>query len=100
MMAHFRNTLLPTTALMPLGIMTAAGNPLGSQVVGGSANVQGQGTSRVTVTQSSDKAVINWQTFNIGSGEATRFVQPSASSITLNRVTGNMGASVLDGTLT
>src|SRR5882724_3838068 len=80
--------------------MTAAGNPLGSQVVGGSANVQGQGTSRVTVTQSSDKAVINWQTFNIGSGEATQFVQPSASSITLNRVTGNMGASVLDGTLT
>src|SRR5882724_2041229 len=100
MMAHFRNTLLATTALMPLGIMTAAGNPLGSQVVGGSANVQGQGTSRVTVTQSSDKAVINWQTFNIGSGEATQFVQPSASSITLNRVTGNMGASVLDGTLT
>src|SRR6202165_932598 len=99
-MARFRNTLLATTALMPLGIMAAAANPLGSQVVGGTANVQGQGTSAVTVTQSTDKAIINWQTFNIGSGETTRFVQPGSSSVTLNRVTGSLGPSFLDGTLT
>src|ERR1700716_43467 len=98
MMARFRNTLLATTAMMPLGVIAAAANPLGSQVVGGTANVQGQGTSRVTVTQSTDKAIINWQTFNIGTGETTRFVQPDASSVTLNRVTGGLGASALDGT--
>ena len=99
-MARFRNTLLATTALMPLGIMAAAANPLGSQVVGGTANVQGQGTSTVTVTQSTPSAIINWKTFNIGNGETTQFVQPNSSSVTLNRVTGNLGASVLDGTLT
>jgi filamentous hemagglutinin family protein len=99
-MARLRNTLLATTALMPLGIVAAAANPLGSQVVGGSANVQGRGTSTVTVTQSTDKAIINWQTFNISKGETTQFVQPNSSSVTLNRVTGNLGASVLDGTLT
>ena len=100
MMARFRNTLLATTALMPLGIVTAAANPLGSQVVGGTASVQGQGTSTVTVTQSTDKAIINWNTFNIGSGETTRFAQPNSSSVTLNRVTGGLGASAIDGTLT
>ncbi|MDP3077503.1 S-layer family protein [Bradyrhizobium sp.] len=100
MMARFRNTLLATTVLMPLGGLAATANPLGSQVVGGTANVQGQGTSTVTVTQSTDRAIINWNTFNIGSGETTRFVQPGSSSVTLNRVTGGLGASVLDGTLT
>lgn len=99
-MFRFRDMLLATTALMPLGMMTAAANPLGSQVVVGTANVQGQGTSAVTVIQSTDKAIINWQTFNIGAGETTQFVQPNASSVTLNRVTGSLGASVLDGTLT
>jgi filamentous hemagglutinin family protein len=99
-MVRFRKTLLTTSALMPLGIIAATANPLGSQVVGGNANVQGQGTSTVTVTQSSDKAIINWQSFNIKSGETTQFAQPNASSVTLNRVTGNMGASAIDGTLT
>ena len=50
--------------------------------------MQGQGTPTVTVTQSTDKAIINWQTFNIGTGETTQFVQPNSSSVTLNRVTG------------
>ena len=99
-MVRFRNTLLATTALMPLGIVAAVANPLGSQVVGGAANVQGQGTSAVTVTQSTDKAIINWQSFNISAGQTTQFVQPNSSSVTLNRVTGNMGASAIDGTLT
>jgi filamentous hemagglutinin family protein len=99
-MARFRNMLLATTALMPLGILAAVANPLGPQVTAGAANVQGQGTSTVTVTQSTGKAIINWQTFNIGTGETTQFVQPNSSSVTLNRVTGNLGASVLDGTLT
>lgn len=96
---RFRNVLLATSALIPLSVIAAVANPLGSQVVGGSANVQGQGTPRVTVTQSTDRAIINWNTFNISKGETTRFIQPSASSVTLNRVTGNLGPSFLDGML-
>ena len=98
-MRPFRNLLFTTTALVPLGLVPASANPLGAQVVGGTATVQGQGTAAVTVTQSSDKAIINWNTFNIANGETTRFIQPSASSVALNRVTGGLGPSQIFGTL-
>ena len=64
------------------------------------ATVTGIGTSNVTVNQSTPRAIINWNSFNIGAGETTRFVQPDASSIALNRVTGGLGPSMINGTLT
>ncbi len=96
----FRKALLATTALVPLGLATAFANPQGGQVVGGNAQIQGQGTANVTVTQTTDRAIINWHTFDIGSGERVQFVQPGASSIALNRVTGGLGPSVIAGSLT
>jgi filamentous hemagglutinin family protein len=80
--------------------MPAGAGPNGATVVGGSASVQGAGTSSVTVNQSSQNAVINWQTFNIGAGETTTFNQPNSSSIALNRVIGGLGPSLINGTLT
>lgn len=99
MFSRFSTLLLATTALVPLGLAPAIANPLGAQVVSGNATVQGQGTANVTVTQGSDKAIINWNTFNIGANEATRFIQPSSSSIALNRVTGGLGPSQIFGML-
>ncbi len=93
------NRLLATSALIPFGVAAALANPQGGQVVGGGGQIQGQGTANVTVTQSTDKAIINWHTFNIGAGETTRFVQPSASSVVLNRVTGGLGPSSIYGSL-
>ena len=52
------------------------------------------------VNQATDKAVIDWRTFNINKGEVTQFRQPSASSITLNRVNPNYGASKIMGRMT
>ena len=96
-----RIRVLPLASVgLLLGLGAAAANPLGSQVVGGSATVQGQGTSTVTVTQSSANAIINWNTFNIGAGEKTQFIQPGASSVILNRVTGDLGPSQIYGTIT
>lgn len=99
-MQRVRILLLATSALAPMAFGVANANPLGSTVVGGSASVSGEGTSSVTVTQSTEKAIINWNTFNIGGGETTRFVQPGASSVTLNRVTGGLGPSQIYGTVT
>ena len=59
--------------------------PSGGQVVSGSA-VIGQAGNRMTIDQSSAKAILNWNSFDIGSAAAVRFNQPSASAVVLNRV--------------
>ena len=62
--------------------------PTGAQVVAGQASVHTAG-SAMTVLQGSDKAILNWQGFDIGANAGVRFVQPSAQSVALNRVLGN-----------
>ena len=57
-----------------LGLVPAGANPLAPNVVGGSANITGLGTSSVIVTQTSPRTVIDWRSFNISAGEITRFV--------------------------
>ncbi len=74
-----------------------AAGPTGGAVSAGAATIS-QSAAQTTIRQSSDKAVINWGNFSIGSGASVRFVQPSASSIALNRVTGTQ-ASVIQGAL-
>ena len=95
-----RKLLLATTALVPFGLAPAIANPLGGQVAAGGATIGGTGTAQVTINQSTQNAVINWKSFNIGAGESTQFVQPNASASVLNRVTGDPNASQINGMLT
>ena len=97
---RFSNLVFTTAALIALSAAPAAAGPLGGTVVGGSATIQGQGGPAVIVNQSSNSAIINWNTFNIGVNESVRFNQPSSSSVVLNRVTGGLGPSEIMGTLT
>jgi filamentous hemagglutinin family protein len=99
-LSRLRNLVLTGTALLALGVGRVAAGPDGANVVGGAASIQGQGTSSVTINQSTPSAIINWRTFNIGVGENARFNQPSSSSVALNRVTGGLGPSEILGTLT
>jgi len=59
-------------------------NPAGMTVGSGSASVVGQGPV-LTVT-TSDRALLNWQSFNIAPGEKTVFNQPSPTSIVWNQI--------------
>ena len=59
--------------------------PTGGQVSAGSVTLAQTGTV-LNVNQSSARAVIDWQTFNLGSQAQINFNQPSAASATLNRV--------------
>lgn len=43
------------------------------------------GTGMV-INQTADKATLHWQSFNIGAGNRVEFVQPSSSSVALNRI--------------
>jgi filamentous hemagglutinin family protein len=74
----------------------AFGNPSGAVVASGQATFARQG-SVLSVTNTPG-AIINWQQFSIGASETTRFIQQSASSSVLNRVTGGDPSQIL-GTL-
>jgi filamentous hemagglutinin family protein len=79
------------------GVTLLSAAPSGGVVTAGSANIS-QGDSVTNITQSTQKASINWQSFGIKAGESVNFKQPNANSITLNRVVGNE-SSVINGAL-
>lgn len=68
--------------------------PVGGVVSAGSASINTT-SGNTTINQSTPKAIVNWQGFNIGVGESVRFNQPSTSAIILNRVIGPNGSSIL-----
>ena len=68
--------------------------PTGGQTVAGQVEIATVG-SRMDVTQSSNSAIVNWDSFNIGSQAQVNFVQPSASAVILNRVLGGSGSMIL-----
>lgn len=73
-------------------------NPQGGQVVAGDATIT-QSSNKVQINQTSNKAIINWQTFNINKNESTHFQQPNGG-IALNRIDPTQGASQIHGHLT
>ncbi len=99
MARRWHDAVLTATALLPFAVASAFAGPNGANVVGGAATVQGQGSANVTVNQTSQNAIINWQTFNIGSGETTKILMPNSNSTQLDRVTGGQGPSQILGTL-
>ena len=59
--------------------------PSNGNVVNGEASIDVDGAD-MEVFQSTDRAIIEWDTFNIGSDASVNFSQPSVSSVALNRV--------------
>ena len=59
--------------------------PTSGQVSAGQASISQNGAHMV-INQSTQRAAINWQTFNVGKDAHVQFQQPSAASVTLNRV--------------
>ncbi len=72
--------------------------PQGAVLEQGQATLNFQPTS-LTVTQQTDKAILNYDSFSIAPTESVTFQQPSAASIALNRVTGGNPSQIL-GSLT
>lgn len=92
----FLAALLAGTALS--GPAWANTLPTGGDVVAGQGAIAQDGAA-MTITQATDQMTINWQSFSIGAGNSVTFVQPSASSVALNRVLG-ADVSVIQGALT
>ena len=77
-------SFLPTAALAL---------PTLPQIANGTANITTTNNT-MTITNSAN-AIINWQSFSIGSNETTKFIQPSAASAVLNRITGGDPSKIL-----
>ena len=92
--------ILPPVAAAGLMLGVSAyglANPADGTVTAGTGTIRSSGTT-TTITQSTDKLAINWQSFSIASGETVNFVQPSSTAIALNRVIGS-DPSAIYGTL-
>jgi filamentous hemagglutinin family protein len=87
---------LVVSALIAGSTMSFAA-PSGGTLTSGSASITQSGAI-TTINQSTQKASINWQDFSIGKTETVNFVQPSASSVTLNRVIGT-SQSLIEGAM-
>ncbi|MCJ9702250.1 filamentous hemagglutinin N-terminal domain-containing protein [Bradyrhizobium sp. SHOUNA76] len=89
---RFAIALSATTALTPP--VLAQTLPTGGQVVSGQATISQSGNA-MTINQSSDRMIANWQSFSIGAGNSVTFNQPGASSVALNRVVGQDPSKIL-----
>ena len=89
---------LLSTRVFAQGIPAPDALPEGGRVVAGNADI-GRTDSTLSIHQSTDRAAIDWETFDVGSDAHVEFLQPSNSSVTLNRVTGS-NASQIFGRIT
>lgn len=80
-------TLLTSTLALPAAAQAPDARPMGGQVVAGQASIS-QSTELTQVRQATDRAVIEWQRFDVGTAHRVDISQPSAASWSLNRVVG------------
>ena len=95
--SRITRTLLASFALTAGVAYAQAVLPTGGQIVGGNASIATQGKT-MTVTQTSDRMAADWQSFSIGKDHSVNFVQPSSTSVALNRVLGS-DVSVIQGAI-
>ena len=67
--------------------------PNGGNVTSGSATISQNGNV-TNINQSTNKASINWQNFNVNPNETVNFNQPNSNSVTLNRVIGTTNSLI------
>jgi fibronectin-binding autotransporter adhesin len=91
--------LLVTVGALPVHALDPNALPTGGRIAAGTATISQSG-NRLNVNQASDRAILNWSTFNIGANAAVNFAQPHAGSVALNRVLTSAGASDIQGRLT
>ena len=94
----------PLRTLAVLAAMFASGGPAyaldpaslpdGGQITAGVATIATTGT-QMTVNQSSQKMIANWQSFNIGENASVRFIQPNSTAAALNRISNQSPSQIM-----
>src|ERR1700732_390247 len=97
--ARRRSFIVATTLAVYAQAIGAQTLPTGAVVAAGSARLTSISPNLLTIQQSSNRAVIDCNTFSIGSGARVDFQQPNGSAAVLNLVAGSQ-SSKIDGQLT
>lgn len=81
-------------AVATAGVGTAYAGPAGPVVSAGSATYA---PATLTVTSTTTRTHISWQSFHVAANEVVRFVQPSAQSSVLNHIFNPQSLNILGG---
>lgn len=81
--------------LVSTSFALAADLPVGGQIVHGQGQISVPGSNQMVIDQGSHKLAVDWQKFDIGSGNTVTFKQPNSQSIALNRVLGSDGSKIM-----
>ena len=68
--------------------------PTGASIQSGDVSISGINTDHIIIDQSTNKSIINWNSFSIHKKGQVDFNMPSSSSSSLNRVTGSTPSSI------
>ena len=88
--------MLPAV-LVVAGLLGAApmyANPESGTVVAGSATIIETTPTRLDIIQTTGTVIIDWRSFSIGIDEHINFLQPSSTSLAINRVTGTTRSDI------
>lgn len=91
---HFLLNGVASAQTAPSATLATQALPSGGKVIAGHVATAVIG-STMTINQGSDKAIINWNAFNIGSHAKVNIVQPNSNSLQLNRVIGNNPSQIM-----
>jgi filamentous hemagglutinin family protein len=89
-----RSTRPLIAASLSLTASVVAAGPLGGQVITGTGTITQSGAT-TTILQASQTLSLNWKSFNIAPQETVDFVQPSVTSIAVNRIFDVNGTQIL-----
>jgi filamentous hemagglutinin family protein len=92
------SALAASAAQLPVPCLTGSCGSSSNFVSAGTASAAQSG-NQLTITQTSNSATLNWQSFNISSDGAVRFQQPGTSAVALNRIF-DANPSQISGSLT
>ena len=87
---------LACLGLAPSFAQTVPTNPTlraGNAVVGAPTALPGGGLA-LGISQTTNRAILNWQSFSIGARDQVNIVQPGTSAVLLNRVTGAQASTI------
>ena len=86
--------LISSSVLIATPVFAQSVLPVDGKIVSGQGAIVANGNT-MTIRQSTDRMIANWQSFSIGKDAVVTFHQPDASSVALNRVVGQTPTQIL-----